>query len=186
MKIKTLGKKQTTVIVVAVFFLAGLAGSLWYRNLKSKGGLGVPGAGKEQMASLRLTSNKNSVRQGDEFTVSLTLDSGSVGVDAADFVVDFDPQFVKVEKVTEGEFFKTYPINKTDAGSVRVSGVAFFDGKNIIVPKGKGVVAKVNFIALDKPGDSQILVNRDKTIVAVGGKNILDTDKVYDFELRIK
>jgi len=56
----------------------------------------------------------------------------------------------------------------------------------IIVPKGKGVVSKVNFIALDKPGDSQILVNRDKTIVAVGGKNILDTDKVYDFELRIK
>ncbi len=183
---KYLGRKQTLVVIVVAFFVVGLAGSIWYRSLRSQGnGIGLP-SDKTKQATLRLSSNKNSVRTNDEFTVTISLDSGDMGVDAADFVVDFNPQYVKVESVTTGDFFQTYPINRTETDSIRISGVAFFDGKNIVIPKGTGTVGKINFIALDQKGDSRIEFDRNKTIVATGGENILDSDKIHDFELRIQ
>jgi len=184
-------KSQQKIIIASIlvlFFLAGIGLSVWYKKQSASTQSGQGSAGKvlRKTASLVLTTKDKKVARDESFTVKLVLDSGNQGVEAADFIVSFDPQFLQVRTLTPGNYFKTYPIKKTEGNTVKISGVAYFDGQSIIVPKGKGEVAEITFTAVSTIASTSITIDREKTVVASDGQNILNLSRITDLKIMVK
>lgn len=139
-----------------------------------------------QSAQMIFSTNISSVRVSDPIVVTVFLDSGLRGVEAADFYFTYDPQYLKLDSATSGGFFKSYPINTSTSGSVRISGMADFNGKTLSVPKGKGVVATLTFTALAPTTSTFVGYDQIKTVVASNGQNILSTSKNSGLSVSIK
>lgn len=135
-------------------------------------------------AAVNLSTTKNNLKPGEQFKVTMTLDSGNQEVAAADFVVLFDPKSVQVLGVTTGKYFSNYPINRTGENYIKISGVAGYNGKSLKLPKGRETVGEITFKALDK-GTATISVDQKKTIIATAGKNILNKNKAGKLDVNI-
>lgn len=166
--------KYRPLFIVVTFFALGILLATGYRYIKGKS---QKDSGLPQNAILTLESDKTKVSAGETFNVILTLNSGESEVAAADIVVHYDSQFVKVVSVSPGTFFASYPINITGDDYIKISGVASFDGQTLILPKGKDTVATITFQAISK-GRAVIKYNQSKTIVATAGENIVDENKL--------
>jgi len=167
--------KYRTLFLVVLFFIIGLAASALIRKFSS----GNPNEEKlPQSAILSLSSNKDQVTAGEEFNVVMTLDSGDLEVAAADFVVHFEPKFIKAVSVSTGKFFNNYPISVTGDDYIKISGVASFDGNTLVLPKGKETVGVIKFQALSNKGRAVIKYNKENTVVATAGQNIIDQNKL--------
>lgn len=170
-----------TIVILIIFFFVGLGITIGFRNFqRSKTTNNVP-----ENAALTLASDKPQVQKGEEFTVTITLDSQDTEVAAADFVVDFDPKKLKVVSIATGSFFTNYPVNTTGENFVKLSGVASFDGEVLTLPKGKDVVGHITFQALENTGKTEVKFNSSKTIVATAGKNILDKKNLAKTEVEV-
>ncbi len=134
-------------------------------------------------ADVSLSTPNQKVGSGGSFDVTINLSSPSVGVEAADFIIYFDPQILKAINIQDGNYFKNYPVKKIAQNYVKISSVASFGNNKIIIPKGKGIIASVRFTAL-KPADTLIYFDPDKTIIASNGKNIVG--KMSSLNLSIK
>ena len=178
-------QKLIIVLVLILFFVAGIGLSVWFKNSSFKSSTGESKT-LPKTASLKLTTENKRVNVNESFTVKLTLDSGDQGVEAADFIVTFDPQYLQVRSLNSGTYFKTYPVKKTELNSIKISGVAYFDGQSIIVPKGKADVASMEFTAIAKSSSSKIAIDREKTVVASDGQNILNLNKINDLTISIR
>ena len=55
-------------------------------------------------ASLKLSSDKTNYKMGDNVMISINLDSGTYGIGAADFIIDFDPKVLKPTLITIGNY----------------------------------------------------------------------------------
>ena len=139
-----------------------------------------------QTAVLTLSSDNLQVNKGEEFTVTLSLDSKETEVAAADFIISFDPRYLQAIEVTPGKFFSDYPVLNKNENSVKISAVASFDGESLILPKGKGTVGQIRFRALDKAGSTQISPDSAKTIVATAGQNILDKNQLNKLAIEVQ
>src|SRR3990172_5572578 len=124
--------KNKSLLIAVVIIILAIGLSIVFRSAKQPQMKKLP-----QNVLLNMTTVKQSVSPGEEFSVRITLDSQAQEVAAADIVVNFNPSFLKVKEVTSADFFSTYPINQSYKSYVKISGVAAFDGKNIIYPKGK-------------------------------------------------
>ncbi len=140
----------------------------------------------EANAVVSLTSDKKSVSTGETFTVSLNLDSGKSNVEAADFVITFDNNFLAAREIKQGSFFGVLPVKNIENSRVKISGMANLVGETIIVPKGKGEVAAIVFEPLRATENTVIKIDPTETIVASAGKNILDQTKTTDLNIEIK
>lgn len=188
---KSLHKPNYIVIVavLAACFVVGFLISKLYLGIKN---FVTPANTQNQTkniplsAILLLTANKKTYTTNEKIKVTLGLDSGGQGVEAADFIITFDPALLKAEEVTTENYFRTYPIKTVANNFVKISGIAFFDGKSLVIPKGKGVVAEITFTPLTKTKSAKITVDRSKTIIASGGKNILNPAKIKDVTFSIK
>ena len=138
-----------------------------------------------QNAVLTLESDKDTVTRGEEFTVTMTLDSQNTEVAAADFVVHFDPKLLKVITVSTGNYFSNYPLNITGDDYIKLSGVASFDGNTLVLPKGNGTIGSIKFQALNDKGNAVIKYNKTHTIVATSGKNIIDENKLAKIFVKV-
>jgi len=189
-----LGKKERTSIIFILIaaFLFGLLGSVVYKSFGTFSQLPARKKLSEQAAtpvparpaSLALQTASNNIKAGETFTVDIYQQSPD-GVEAADFVVNFDPEFLAVDSLNEGNYFKNYPINKTEETFVKLSGVATLENNTVIVPKGKGIVGTIVFKAVKNTDSTSVSFDRTQTIVAYGGKNILDQSKITDLEISI-
>lgn len=141
---------------------------------------------KKELAYLALTSDKKSVKKNDAFKVTLTLDSRNNNVEAADFVLTYDSNVLEAVNVTTGKFFPNYPKKESGDGKVTISGSATVSGDKLIIPKGKDTVAVISFKAISTKTSAKISFDKEKTIVASGGKSILNTDKITDLKINIK
>ncbi|KKS97571.1 MAG: hypothetical protein UV73_C0007G0014 [Candidatus Gottesmanbacteria bacterium GW2011_GWA2_43_14] len=174
------GKSASKLFILTLFFIIGLLAAYIIQQKRA------PKEGEiKQEAKLDLLAENSRIPAGEDFKVTLILDSGKTEVAAADFVVAFDPKYLKVTSVSTGNFFANYPINVSGSGYVKVSGVATFDGKEIILPKGKETVAEIVFQATENKGKTEINFDRTKTIVATNGINILDPKRIDQLDVNI-
>ncbi len=135
-------------------------------------------------AELNLNTAKREIKKGDAFEVEISINSPSQGVEAADFVVKFDPGFLSVATVSAGNFFGAYPINQFESGSVKLSGVATLNNSTLNIPKGKGTVGTIFFTAEKSAVSTNIYFDKEKTIVANNGKNIAGSMKNLEISIR--
>lgn len=188
---KKIGKKEKVIIafILLAAFVIGISGSYAYKNLVKPTTYNpqpttIP-TPLPKTSLITLASANKFLRVGDQIDVKLNLNSGNLGVEAADFVVNFDPNYLKVVDVSKGTFFKNYPINTTGDNFVKISGVADFTAKAVVVPKGEGNVATITFEALDATESTKIEIDNIKTIIASGGQNILDVNSLQNLTLGI-
>ncbi len=137
-------------------------------------------------AELSLNTSKKEIKKGDVLEVEISINSPSQGVEAADFVVKFDPDYLSVATVSAGNYFGAYPINQFENGSVKLSGVATLNKATLNIPKGKGVVGTISFTAEKAALSTNIYFDKEKTIVANNGKNILDLNTLQNLNVSIK
>ena len=181
-----IGQKQKLGIIAILTgaFVIGIAASYLYQSNK-KSTTTTEVLAPSATAVVQLNVDKTQVSLSSPFTVNLTLDSAQNGVDAADFVLTYDKNKLYADKVETGEFFRTYPVNSVRKGSIKVSGVAYFENNQLVIPKGKGDVARITFTPLKK-GATKIKIDPENTTIASAGKNILDVSQVKDLEIRIQ
>ena len=137
-----------------------------------------------QPVEITLTASNKIVSPNSSFTVSVNISSPDTNIDAADFVIYFDPDVLKPQKIEDGDFFTNIPVKKIEDNFVKISATATFADNKITFPQGQGTVATINFLAIKKATDSLIYFDPDKTIVASGGKNVLG--KLTDTKITIK
>jgi len=135
--------------------------------------------------SIHLTTDSpQNIKTGANFDVSIKISSPNQGVDAADFIVYFDPSVLKPVKIMNGDFFQSIPVKKISANNIKISAIALLTDNKIIFPQGEGSVATITFDALKGTKDTLVYFDPDKTIVAHDGKNVLMNIK--DLHLSIK
>ncbi len=185
-------KNQNLILIVLIIcFVIGIASPNIIKSISKTGGnnkissklsptpIPIP-------AELSLNTAKKEIKKGDSFEVEISINSLSQGVEAADFVVKFDPEILSVATVSAGNYFGAYPISQSEKGSVRLSGVATLNKATLNIPKGKGTVGTISFTADSATDLTKIYFDREKTIVANNGKNILDLNKITDLEISIR
>ena len=173
-------KNKNLLIVVIVFGLLLVVTFIYRQVNKSKL------KGLKQTAVLTLESNSSEISVGGELTVNMTLDSKANEVAAADFVLQFDPEYFSVASVSTGNFFSNYPVNITGKNFVKLSGVATFDGETLTLPKGRNSVGQIAFKSTGKTGKTEFRFDSNKTIVATNGQNILDTKQLTGLLINVK
>lgn len=189
---RKIGKKEKGIIIALLFtsFVVGIVGSVNYRKFTSRSSLPLPAKITPSPiplpASLSLTSDKKEIKKGENITVTIKIDSPNQGVEAADFVVTFDPTYLKVATVSAGNYFKTYPVKTSEKNFVKFSGVASLSDNKLLIPKGDGTIGTILFQTQTATSSTGIKFDKVKTIVASGGKNILDTSKISNVKVTIQ
>lgn len=135
-------------------------------------------------AALTLYADPPEVKKGSTLTVDILIDSPNQGVEAADFVINYDTDIFKVASISAGNYFGQYPINSIGDGFVKLSGVASLENNTLKIPKGRGTVGTLHVTAKKSARNSKISFDKDKTIVATNGKNIMG--EVKDLEITVK
>jgi len=111
-------------------------------------------------------------------SLSLSLSTGDFTVDAVDLILTYDPEILKVEKVTEGEIFTQYPIRQTDneKGRVQLSAAAGLTEGKVTGFSGQGQYGVIVFRALKETPEGTAITINSNSIAASAGKNKLDLD----------
>ncbi len=187
-KLPLISKIIITAILIGSFFV-GIIGQIGYQKLTAREIVptSTPTPTPIQIpAKVSLTAETKEIETGATFSVSINLNSPDVGVEAADFVINFDGEVLKVATISSGSFFGLYPVKKISSDSVQISGMATLVDDRLIIPKGEGLVGSIIFEAQTATESTKISFNREKTIVANGGKNILDIRSIKDLNISIK
>lgn len=180
------GKKIIIAIVLVGSFLFGISAPIFMANVGQPAKV-VPSPTPVPIpASVDLSTKLNTVTSGNTFTATINVNSPNQGVEAADFVVNFDPNYLKVATISSGNYFGIYPVKTTEDSVVRISGMANLVKNKFIIPIGRGTVAAIQFETLSATNSTKITFDREKTIVASKGQNILDSNKITDLEVSIK
>jgi len=197
-QVVTLSKKQARMIVLILIlcFVAGFLLSYGYvkyvnqkkgsRNLAIQPTTVPSTTVPSSLASLSLSGDRKIAEIGSTFSAEIQIDSESMQVEAADFVVRFDSRYLQPREIREGRFFGVLPVKTIEKDFVKISGMANLANDTIIVPKGKGTVASIIFEALEATESTAVKIDRTETVIASSGKNILDTKKITDLNIEIK
>lgn len=189
---KKLPKKNQhlILIVLVICFVIGIASPNIIKTLSNAGNNKATSKPSPTLipipAELSLNSANKEVKKGEVFEVEISINSPNQGVEAADFVVKFDPDYLSVATISAGNYFGAYPITQNEKGSVRLSGVATLNNTTLNIPKGRGTVGTIFFTAEKTALSTNIFFDKEKTIIANNGKNILDLNKITDLEISIK
>lgn len=134
------------------------------------------------------TNIGNQYKVGEKILVQARLLTGGNPVDAADFILRYDPKVLSLSKndITAGKIFTDYPLIDVDEekGTVKLSGTA--SDESFI---GIGIMAELNFsakgigktsISLEyQKGDT-----KDSNIVDSKGEDILERVQNLEVEIR--
>lgn len=182
-------KKQIIIIAILIgSFVFGILIPVAVSNLTyKKSALPAPSPTSIPIpASLTLSADSASVKLGATFSATININSPNQGVDAADFIVDFDPQYLKVATVSGGNYFGLFPVKSATESAVKITGIANLVNNRFIIPIGEGTIGTITFQTLSATGNTDIKFDREKTIVASKGENILDQNKITDLQIMIK
>ena len=161
-------KKYTCLVILIFSFL------IWFPVF----------AGTSFAASPKLyfeTNNVN-VNQGDEFEMLMKLDSAGAAVSGADVVLEYNPTYLEVTTIENGNFFplfgKHFEINNQ---KIYITG--FFTEKNQ-TKTGIGNFAKISFKALKNGATSLKFVCVDKTSSDTNIMNLANNDLIACADLQ--
>jgi hypothetical protein len=120
--------------------------------------------------TLYFNSSARSVKQGDTFTLDVTVDTGSNSISAADFIVNTDPAKIKVTGITQGSFLPNVvvPGATTDSKATMVLG-----SPGTSPAHGSGVLATVTFQVVGSDGSSQITFTGSRVTATGETGNVL-------------
>jgi type II secretory pathway component PulC len=183
--IRKIGLKQKLIIILilSICFLIGFIIPLIIQN-KNNFNRNENQIKKPQAAAdLEISSNKKVLKVYETFTATILINSPTKGIEAADFFIKFDPNYLNLISQTPGSFFSVYPIQQIENNYFKLSGIAKKLDKGFIIPKGKGTVATLLFKAIKPVNSTTIEIDRDKTIIAAEGENILD--KISNLKIKI-
>ncbi|MCL4338279.1 cohesin domain-containing protein [Patescibacteria group bacterium] len=187
---RRVGKIQKFIIItlLVVSFVFGIAGPATYQKLTyNVAPTPTPSATPIPLpAELWLTSNLSSTQLGATISAIINIDSPNQGVEAADFVLDFDPNYLSVATISSGNYFSLYPIKNISSDSAKISGLANLINKKFIIPIGKGTIGTVTFNTLQSTSSTSIRIDKIKTIIASGGKNILNANILQPLNIGIR
>lgn len=182
--LRNIGRKQKIIILVVLAgcLVIGLLLPFIYRTFLSvKSGIKT----NLKPVKLSLIMINKPVKSGETFTANIFLSSPDSGVEAADFVVKFDPNVLKGTNIATGNFFREYPIKETSTDSIKVSGIATLVEDTFLIPKGEGSVATITFQTLKPAAKTVVSFDREKTIIASDGKNVLEKKNISDLQITI-
>lgn len=187
---KNIGQKQKIVIISILVgsFLVGIFLPAIINNI-SNPKIKIPTPSPVPIpipATLSLTTDISNIKLGATFSATLNINSPNQGVEAADFVINFDPDFIKVATISSGNYFGIYPMKSAEKDKVKISGIANLVNDKFIIPMGSGTIGSIVFESLAATPSTQLSIDREKTIVASKGENILDPGKITDLNVSIK
>ncbi len=118
---------------------------------------------------LSLAPNPVSVAPGKQGTVVVNIDTSNNEVTAVQLEIAYDPNFISNVKVTPGALFEN-PVLLINKNNVKEGRYTYAYGimPNRPTVKGVGAVATITFIALNKPGSSQLALLPITLITARG------------------
>ncbi len=183
-----LGRKQqilSIIIMISLFFL-GIFGSQFFfpYTTPSKIAISPSPTSIPLPANLSLVTYNKTVDLNATFSATLAIDSPNQGVEAADFFIDFDPNYLSIATISAGNYFRLYPVMKIGTHSAKISGTAYLVNNRFSIPIGKGRIADIVFTTLEATEGSIIKINKEKTFVGSSGNNILG--KTGDLSITIK
>jgi hypothetical protein len=138
-------------------------------------------AAKSNFASLSLVPEKQTVKNGQTFLVTINFKTGDFKVDTVDAVLIFDPKILTVEKISEGMFFADYPVKKWEDNKIFLTGTIGAEDKQAGGVKGQGAVGSIIFKA-KAAGSTQVSFDQS-SLVAREGENVLGETKGATFEI---
>lgn len=136
---------------------------------------------KAQKNTLSLKASKTTWRVGEQFPVTVNMDSSKL-TDGADIILIYDPKFLSPVKdsttkvpLKAGTIYSDYPYNSVDekAGRITVSGITSRTGG--IIPQ--GVFGTITFLA-KAPGQTKI--SFDFTFGKTTDSNVIETKTARD------
>lgn len=113
------------------------------------------------------------MKPGDESSLLVVLNNGA-NVSAADIVLSYDPQYIQITEVVNGDFFDREIIN-TNIPEGMMFSAALNPGSQSTKKEGTVTVFKIK--ALQKAQETTISFDPNLTIAASNGKNILGATK---------
>lgn len=123
-----------------------------------------------QGVKLALLPQGKFMRVDEEIPFYVTM-SGPAAY-ATDIVLKYDPQYIRISAVENGDLYDRVIVNKQTAGTVTFS-AAYDPGKDTF--KKEGTVLKFKIKALKKTQETIIHFDENATIAAQEGKNLLET-----------
>ena len=133
------------------------------------------------LASLSLVPQERAVKVGQSFLVTIKFKTGDYKVDTVDAVLNFDPEILAVEEISEGMFFADYPIKKSESDRVILTGTIGAEDKQKGGAKGEGALGTIKFRTL-MAGSARVNFDNN-SLVVVQGENVLGETKGASFEI---
>jgi len=175
--------------VILLIILICLIGIIWFFSLR----VNIPPPQtqklplKEKQAVLSLFCERKEFKLGEKIEIQVMVDSGGYKTNGVDVVLNFDPQYLKFEKLDYSEsLFKTFPPYLVEKEKIRFSALSLPQESF----EGKGKVATLFFKTLKK-GETKISFDfqphstTDSNIALYGkGKDVLQ--KVNNLSISIK
>lgn len=184
--IRNIGLKQKLIIILilSICFTAGLILPIIIQNQNKFNRNETKIINPRATADIEISSSKKNFRVNETFTATILINSPSRGIEAADFFIKFDSNYLNLISQTPGSFFSVYPIQQTEKNYFKLSGIAKKLDKGFIIPKGKGTIATLLFKAIKPVNKTLIEIDDSKTIIAAEGENILG--KINNLKITIK
>lgn len=177
-QLQKVGQKEKIIIICLLLFsfMFGFGGAVVIglypltKNITRSSSIPTPTL---YPASVMLTTLTKTVTRGNPIDVSINLSTPDLGTEAGDFILYFDPKFLRVDHITTGDFYSQYPVNKVENNFVKISGIASYINNKITIPKGNGTIATITFVPLAPTPRTLLYFDPDKTIVASNGQNTI-------------
>ena len=182
-------QKQTIKILLIGFFFVGfLVSSLltYFLNQRAISLSGLQNTRVSTNAIFQISTPKTSVKKGETIAVLFSLDTQNQPVEATNFDINYDPDYLLPVKYTMGNFFKLYPKKENVNNLISIYGATDIENNMFIIPAGKGTVATISFQTLKPVKKTSILLNEKTSTVAAKGKNILKNLKNLDITIEWK
>lgn len=135
-------------------------------------------------ALLQITTSKTKITKGETFPVVLTLDTFDRPIEAANFDLKYDPQYLTPVKYATGNFFRFYPKKENVNNLITIYGATDVENNIFIIPKGEGTIATVTFEAIKTTPNTTLGIDSKTSTIGSKGINILQ--KTDDLNIKIE
>ena len=168
---------KTRYFLTTIVILFGVVELLWANSYLGPVQLPFRPSKAAEGAVLSLDPSQKVVSAGEEFEVSLSLDTNGVKTSGVDVIISYNPDVLEVVEVRPGILFQKYPVNEAAEGKIGFSAAA-------VPPRafsGQGTLAYLKFKAL-RPGTAFLQfafekgATSDSNVVKAGsfGQDVLD------------
>ncbi len=133
--------------------------TLWFLIREKNSGKTVKFEEKaEKEMTIYLMTDEENLVVGEKFKLFVYIEGEGAVVDGVEFILNYDPQTIRWEKIEEGNFFSLYP------------------QKTISESNGQ-----VRVIALQNPGETKSLTK--EMVVVLSGEGLKKGETSFDFDL---